>query len=303
MTWGMVFNIMRYSINDGPGIRTTVFLKGCPLDCWWCHNPESKAAGFQLLHRQDRCIRCGACVRACPQNTLAEEAPRAEGCIACGKCADACGSGAREGAGRRMTPGQVMAEIEKDVIFYDQSGGGVTFSGGEPLRQEVFLRSLLTECRKKEISTAVDTSGFGPFAYLREIAADVDLFLYDLKIMDEAQHRQYTGMPNKAILQNLQGLAAIHSNIIVRFPVIPGYTDSSENIACLGEFLRNLPVKGIEPVPYHKIGSEKYRRLNMEYKLRDLQPPHEESMRRAREQLKEYHLNIIEGGSSDEGSG
>jgi pyruvate formate lyase activating enzyme len=212
-----------------------------------------------------------------------------------------CPSEAREEVGRTITVSQAMAEIEKDIIFYDQSGGGVTFSGGEPLMQQEFLLGLLKTCRKKEISTAIDTSGYAPWEFLQTCAADVDLFLYDLKLMDDEKHIQYTDVSNKLILSNLKELTRIHNNVIVRFPVIPGITDSHENIISLGNFLSNLNIKGIELLPYHKIGIEKYARLNMEYSLAALEPPSEEELNHVRNTLQSYHLNIIKGrGNRDE---
>lgn len=190
-----------------------------------------------------------------------------------------------------------MAELEKDILFYDESGGGVTFSGGEPLMQPEFLRELLKDCRRKEISTAVDTSGYGPWPYLEEIAADVDFFLFDLKVMNDERHRHYTGVSNGLILNNLQKLCQVHEQVIVRFPVIPGCTDDPENIESLGRFLSPLNIKGIELLPYHKIGIEKYARLHVPYALQSLKPPGEDSMAHLRDQLRGFQINIIQGRS------
>lgn len=297
MTWGIIFNIMRYSISDGPGIRTTVFLKGCPLHCRWCHNPESQSGEFQEMFSRDRCLGCGACIRACPRGALTSKGRDPDKCTSCRRCVEACSSGAREGTGRKMTVGQVMAEVEKDIIFYDQSGGGVTFSGGEPLAQPDFLKSLLRECRKQEISTALDTSGYCSWDYLRSIAPEVDLFLFDIKIINDERHREVVGVSNRGILENLKALTGIHGNVIVRFPVIPGYTDSPENIEGLGKFLAQINIKGIEPLPYHKIGIEKYRRLGKSNPLEDLEPPSGDDMGRLGETLEGFGLKVIKGGN------
>ncbi len=298
MIRGRVFNIMRYSISDGPGIRTTVFLKGCPLHCLWCHNPESQSAGLEVIFRRDRCLGCGECLKACPRGAVTPEGYDRETCLLCGRCLEACSSGAREGSGREMSTGQVMAEIEKDILFYDQSGGGVTFSGGEPLAQPGFLLSLLKACRRQEISTAVDTSGYGPWECLDRVVPEVDLFLYDLKIMDEKRHREATGVSNSDILKNLESLSRVHGNILVRFPVIPGFTDDPGNIFALGKFLQQVQVQGIELLPYHKIGIEKYPRLGMSCPVEGLESPGEDVMQRVRETLEGFHLKIIRGGNS-----
>lgn len=204
MSSGLVFNIQKYSIQDGPGIRTTVFLKGCPLRCWWCHNPESLSPKPEIVILEARCRLCGECLQVCPNDAIFAENGGfrydVEACALCGTCVEACPSGARQMVGTRMTVPEVMAEISKDRIFYDDSRGGVTFSGGEPLMQPRFLRDLLAACRAQSIHTTVDTCGFGTREYLLSIAPLTDLFLYDLKAIDEAKHLQYTGVSNSSIL-------------------------------------------------------------------------------------------------------
>lgn len=297
MDRGIIFNVQRYSIRDGPGIRTTVFFKGCPLSCWWCHNPEGQKEKPELMIRADRCIGCGECLKACPRGAVA----RADGafltdqkkCTACGKCADACPAEARLLAGREVTAEELLAEIEKDTVFFDESGGGVTFSGGEPLRQARFLKEALIACRKKEIRTAVDTSGFADTRTVLEIGNYADLFLYDLKIMDEQKHKKYTGVSNQLILNNLIALSRSHGNIFVRLPVIPGINDDRENILETGRFLSALAgVRRVKVLAYHETGLGKYERLGRSYGLRGVKPPPAEKIKEIEEMLKKCGLNI-----------
>jgi len=262
----MVFNLMRFSTEDGPGLRTTVFLKGCPLTCPWCHNPESQSPEVEVIFRERRCIGCGSCAFVCPQGILGPGGIRAgEGareCLRCGTCASVCPAEAREAVGREMTAAQVMAEILKDRDFFEESGGGVTFSGGEPLAQPEFLTALLLSCREAEIHTAVDTSGAAPAGVVDRVAPLTDLFLYDLKVMDDRRHRELTGAGNGLILANLVRLVEAGRRVVVRVPVIPGYNDDQANLAALAGFLGGLePRPRVELLPYHAIGLEKYRLL------------------------------------------
>lgn len=293
MDTGTVFDIMKYSIHDGPGIRTTVFLKGCPLHCLWCHNPESQSGAREIMFREDRCIGCGDCLKACPN----EAVTNSDKCTLCGNCAGVCPSGARELVGRKVTVRQVMEELEKDVIFYDQSGGGVTFSGGEPFMQPGFLNSLLEACKEKEIHTAVETAGFVNPETLLKIRRNVDLFLYDLKLMDDEKHKKFTGVPNRLILDNLKELALHHSKIIIRVPIIPGMNDDDENILNTGKFVASLnSLKEINILPYHKAGAEKYKRLHKAYALPETQPPDSQKMADIAKKLEKYHLKVRIGG-------
>ena len=273
---GVIFNILRFSLHDGPGIRTTVFLKGCPLRCWWCHNPESQSFEPEVMYYQERCRQCGDCVDACPHGALS----RADGviavsedCEACGTCVDVCRTNARMLAGRRMTVPQVIAEIEKDVIFFDESGGGVTFSGGEPLAQPQFLEALLRACRERRIHTAIDTCGFAQRDLLLRLSALADVVLYDLKLVDTARHIDCTGVSNQPILENLKALADAHRTVIVRYPVIPGINDADEQLHLATELLAQLGLRRLDLLPYHSTGAEKYRRLRMSYALPDVATP------------------------------
>ena len=293
---GTVFNIQRYSIHDGPGIRTTIFLKGCPLNCWWCQNPESQLTEQETVFREDRCIGCGACSTICPSHVIQIKnglpVTEKEKCILCGKCIEKCPALAREMIGKKLTTEEVIKEIEKDLVFYEESGGGVTFSGGEPLKQSEFLESLLNGCRKKKIHTAVDTSGYISWEILNKINSKVDLFLYDLKIMDNERHKKYTGVSNEIILENLKKLSSIHNNIFIRFPVIPGINDDYQNIRETGEFLSSLKIAQVNLLPYHYIGVDKYRRLGRTYKLATTQPPSEEKLSEVSAILRKFNLNV-----------
>jgi pyruvate formate lyase activating enzyme len=329
---GTIFDIKKYSINDGPGIRTTVFFSGCPLSCLWCHNPESQSLTPQLLYREARCLTCGACVEACPEgaisleteNSLVNEKTQSrsnakentdpalqletfapsrlrvkrvftdrEKCTRCQTCIAACYSGAREFSGRMVTVREVMAQVEREIPFYDESGGGVTFSGGEPLMQPGFLSALLRACREQEIHTVVDTSGFANWNVFEQIRQDVDLFLYDLKHMNSAYHREVTGVPNEPILSNLRALSKHGHRILVRIPLIPGVNDDDQNLRQSGEFLASLPkLEGLEVMGYHDIAQAKYEALGREYQLPDTKPPTDAEILRAAELLRNYNLNV-----------
>jgi len=301
VTRGVIFDVKRYSIHDGPGIRTTVFLKGCPLACWWCHNPESQSMFSEVVYRQERCIGCGACEKACPRGaiSLTQRGYTADPdrCGGCGKCASVCPSGARELVGRSVTVMEAVKEIEKDQLFFDESGGGVTFSGGEPLAQPDFLVEALAECKKREIHTAVDTTGHAQPDIIMGVARHADLFLYDIKHMDSAKHRLYTGVGNELILENLKRLASAGSAINVRIPVIPGINDDETNIRSTGEFLASLPgVRDVNILPYHGIAETKYRRFEMDYRLGGLAAPDEKDMKRISKMLGLHGLRVTIGG-------
>jgi pyruvate formate lyase activating enzyme len=298
LTAGIVFDIRRFSIHDGPGIRTTVFLKGCPLNCAWCHNPEGQSAEPELIVRPSRCLRCGACVEACPEDAIRMDAdgPLTDRtrCEQCGICVDACFSGAREMAGRKMAVAQVIAEVERDRPFYDESGGGATFSGGEPLLQPEFLLGLLSACREREIRTALDTCGYGPWSTLDRIRSYVDLFLYDIKTLDDDQHRALTGVSNRPILENLRGLSEHGHTIVLRVPVIPGINDGADNLRAIGALAAGLPARvRVELLPYHRIGVEKYARVDRRYPLPDIPSPSPDRMAELSQVLREdFRLQV-----------
>jgi pyruvate formate lyase activating enzyme len=298
---GSIFDIQRYCIHDGPGIRTTVFFKGCPLRCAWCHNPEGLTRSPGLMVRPNLCIGCLSCLPACPQGAIRSidglpETDRTR-CTACGACAAACPTGAREIAGKEMTPAEVMAVVERDLPFYEESGGGVTFSGGEALLQVEFLRRLLVECHRMGIHTTLDTSGYAPWSAFESIRHDVDLFLFDLKGIDEPSHRRYTGVSNRRILDNLQALSCLGHSIIVRSPLIPGVNDSPPAVQALGEFLQTLPhLDHLDLIPYHRIGVEKYRRLGVPYPFEEAGPPSQAEVEAAAAHLRSFNLTVHIGG-------
>jgi len=272
---GLVTNIQRYSLHDGPGIRTTVFLKGCPLDCWWCHNPEGLAPKQEVVTVESRCARCGECVKACPQDIArvgSENEDRAA-CAHCGACVRACPTGARQLAGLLMTVEDVMREIMKDSIFHDDSSGGVTFSGGEPLLQPEFLLTLLRACHQAGIHTAVDTCGFVKESTLLEVATLADLILFDLKILDDTGHRKFTGVSNQIILENLRVVCRSHPDVWLRIPLIPGINDGAE-LGAMARFAASLSaIRQVNLLPYHRTGMQKFRRFGRDYRLPDVLPP------------------------------
>jgi pyruvate formate lyase activating enzyme len=267
MSEGIIFDIKKYSIKDGPGIRTTVFFKGCPLRCPWCHNPEGQSFFPEVMLRPSRCLaECSECITVCEPRALSKLSValklERDKCTLCRMCADVCPAEAIEIAGRRASVAEVMAEIEKDRIFYEESRGGVTFSGGEPLAQPDFLAELLAACRKKGLHTTVDTCGFAPAEALARTAALADLFLYDLKIMDEKKHDDVTGQPNSVILKNLRSLVDLGKKVIVRLPLVPGVNDDDQNMRAMAAFLRDLGgISEVSLLPYHKLGLEKHKGL------------------------------------------
>jgi len=300
VTTGIIFNIQRYSIHDGPGIRTTVFLKGCPLNCWWCQNPESQTDKQEMIFWEDRCIGCALCSINCPSGAISmkdgKPVTNRNECIMCGKCSRICPARAREIMGSKVSVDDVIKEVEKDLIFYEESGGGATFSGGEPLSQSEFLGALLDGCKEKKIHTAVDTSGYIPWKILERLNSKIDLFLYDLKIMDDKRHKKYTGVSNNLILENLKKLCLVHHNIFIRFPIIPGINDDDQNIREMGEFLSSLKIAQINLLPYHFMGIDKYKRLERIYKLADIHSPSKEKLSDISTILRNFNLKVKLGG-------
>jgi pyruvate formate lyase activating enzyme len=266
---GRVFDVQRFSLHDGPGIRTVVFLKGCPLRCAWCANPESQRPGPEIAWFESLCSGCGRCAEACPRGAISMEDGRPvtdrRVCAACGECAAACSRRARRLMGREVTAGAVMAEVRRDAPFFRRSGGGVTFSGGEPLTQPALLLECLQLCRRWGYHTAVETCGHAHWGDLRDAAQLTDLFLYDLKTMDPARHQELTGLGNEVILENLERLLETGADVTVRVPVVAGANDDSA--AALAAFVADHPrLRKVELLPCHALGAHKYAAL-------DLTPP------------------------------
>lgn len=252
---GILFDIRRYTVHDGPGIRTTVFFKGCPLQCRWCHNPESRSAGIQSI----------TTVRKL-DNHIHEY---------------------RETIGQAVTTEELMREILKDRVFYEESGGGVTFSGGEPLMQAEFLTDTLKACRSENIHTAVDTCGYAPSGSLSAVAAVADLFLYDLKLMDASDHLKYCGASNEIILNNLAMIAFNKKPVIIRLPVLPGINDSPENIRAMIKFLDAIPFteRKLSLLPYHDSAKNKYKKYNMAFTVDTLREPSDDTLQKLKQQF------------------
>ncbi len=274
---GMLFDIQRASTVDGPGFRTTVFFKGCNLRCAWCHNPESQSAAPQLLFYQERCTHCGLCERVCPYGLRK--------CDLCGKCADACPQEARSLCGTEYTVEDVVKKILPDRLFYQTSGGGATFSGGECMLQLGFLKELLDFCRKEKIHTAVDTAGTMPWRSFEEILPYTDMFLYDVKSMNSQRHKEYTGIGNEQILENLSRLLQMQKRVWVRVPIIPGVNDTLEEMRALRAFLlaNGYPEK-VELLPYHRMGEMKWKALGQKATL--FNPPSAEQVDTLRNAVK-----------------
>lgn len=280
----LVFNIQKFSLNDGPGIRTTVFLKGCMLNCLWCHNPESKSPKQQLMFRENLCIGCGECRNACPLGLHSfsengEHMINREACITCGKCMEAC-VGALEIVGKEMSVKEILKEVLKDKTFYKNTGGGMTVSGGEPLMNPGFTLSLLKAAKEAGLHNCIETSGFARWEDVEALIPYVDLFLWDVKETDSVRHKEYTGVPNERILENLRRLNEAGAVIILRCPIIPGYNDRKEHleaIAALAEELEN--VQRVDVEPYHPLGKSKSENLGKKYPLEHLNFPADEDVK------------------------
>jgi pyruvate formate lyase activating enzyme len=298
MKQGILFDIQRYSTQDGPGIRTTVFFKGCPLSCGWCHNPESRRADPEVWMLDGRCNDCGRCLDVCP-SPPADGKPGFESanCVRCGGCVSVCPSEAREVVGKVYTVKEVMREVGRDREFYEESGGGVTFSGGEPLLQPEFLEECLRSCKKKGYHTVVDTSGHAPRETLLEIARWTDLFLYDLKIFDDDRHQKEIGVPAAPIRANLRALDEAGASVWVRLPLIPRVNDDTDNLDAIAHFVAGLgSTRRLHILPYHATGEEKRQRFGDDPANGRYEPPSRAALDSAADLMRSRGLDVLIGG-------
>ena len=283
MALGSIFNIQKFSVNDGPGIRTTVFMKGCPLHCIWCHNPESKSSRPEIFYNPQKCIGCGKCLTACENGghkvTDGIHVYSRDVCDSCGSCADACVTGALEKCGNLMSAADVLTEVLKDEIFYETSGGGLTISGGEPMMQFEFTYELLTLAKEKGLHVCMETCGFAPSEKYEKIAPLVDIFLFDYKVTDPELHKKYTGADNELILKNLSMLDSLGAKTVLRCPIIPTCNDKDDHfsgIAAVANRLKNIIEINVEP--YHPLGKGKSELLGKDYPLSDIGFPTEDQV-------------------------
>jgi len=303
MITGLIYDIKPFAIHDGPGIRSSVFFKGCPLDCSWCHNPESKKAKPEVLIHPEQCFdSCSECVIHCPRGALTRH-PRIRldtgKCRLEGVCATVCPADAIRIVGRRVAPRELLDELEKDGVFFDQSGGGITLTGGEPLLQIDFLTLLLREARARSLAVTLDTCGYAPWADLKPLLSLVDTFLYDLKIIDPRAHRAHTGKDNAPILENLKKLSRIHPDIQARIPVIPAITDSDENLAGILRFLREKApgIRRVALLEYHPLGNAKSRQLGRAVEKIEYDPGKlKKKIQKTRKKFQEEGLEVTVGG-------
>jgi len=300
---GIIYGIERFSLHDGPGIRTLVITKGCPLSCRWCSSPYTQSPKPEVLYRQSDCTGCAACAAVCKNRAITFDKASASVktdrtlCSGCGECVAACAQAARELAGRYYTPEALLREVEKDEAFYRRSGGGVTVGGGEPTLQAAFVAGFLDLCRENHFHTAMETCAFAPWERFAPLLEKLDLVYIDLKHMDDKTHRAWTGASNRRILDNLQR-AARQNDVIVRIPVIPGFNDSVDNISESAKFVKSLGnhVARLELLPYHLFGIHRYAELERGYALSSIPPLSDEQMANLRDRARTAGIAVEIGG-------
>ena len=302
---GRIFEVQRFSIHDGPGIRTTVFMKGCPLRCLWCHNPESMSAAEQLSFLPDKCIGCGYCFKVCPNEAhkMVDEKHVLDRdvCAACGLCTKECYAGALEMAGRKATVSEVLEEVMRDQPFYETSNGGMTLSGGEPMLQVDFSEALLSAAKEAGLHCAMETCGHCDYADLEKVARYIDLFLYDWKESDPKRHVDSCGVSNERILANLRNLHNLEKEILLRCPIVPGINDRTDHFQGIADILVELPkITGAEILPYHKLGESKVERFGLDGGNRpDAEMPDKETVAGWVAELRGMGANVVNEDSTD----
>lgn len=295
---GIIFQIQRWSVNDGDGIRSTVFFKGCPLRCRWCANPESWSHNIEILYSPTLCSHCGRCADVCQTSASSRQADGRVRfdrslCTACGSCVAVCPTGARKTMGKQVSVADVMRVIKRDAVFYHESGGGVTFSGGEPFAQPEFLRQLVTACQTLGLETAVETSGCFDLAAVQDVLEMLDCVFVDIKHMDDEKHLHLTGVSNKTILANIAAFSKVHPRVIVRVPLIHNVNDTRENIEAMCAFLQQeTGVVGVELLPYHNYGQAKYEAVGAEFYA--FSTPDEETLARVRQWIAAYGIAVFD---------
>lgn len=296
---GVVFDIQRYSINDGPGIRTIVFLKGCPLRCAWCSNPESQHKNRELLYRKMLCIHCNLCIKACKQNALSPENENfvdRQKCILCEDCANICPTGSLEIKGDNMTVEEVINELKKDESYYHRSNGGITLSGGEALMQADFCKELLKACKARGWHTTIETEGYASKDAIEKVIPFIDLVLLDFKANDDNIHQKWTKVSNKLIKENAKLIQDI-SETIIRIPTIPGVNADVDEFEDMIKFIKTLDkIKEVHILPYHNYGQKKYELLGRDYKLKDVESPDDEHVEKLKKLVESYGLRCEIGG-------
>ncbi len=301
---GRIFDIDRYAIHDGPGIRWLIFMKGCPLECLWCSNPEGQDFEPEVAYFPAKCLGCGACVEACSRNAvkMVDGKPVTDWdlCDQCAECAEACFPGARKLFGTTVTSSELLARVKSDVVFFQNSGGGITIGGGEVTAQPEFVADFLKKCKRENLHTAIETCGYCSWQKLKEIARYTDLVFFDIKHMDSQKHRTHTGVSNRKILENLIKLSREEVDLIVRIPVVPGFNDDETNIKATAELIKEKlsldRFKRLELLPYHRLGTFKYERLGKEYVLGALTAPSDAQMECLKGVVESYDLPCAVGG-------